>query len=181
MQAVQIDKSKDFTEGKIFSKLLKLIIPIILTGLLQHLYNASDMIVVGNFSKNGSDAMGGVGSSTALCTLCVGLFIGLSVGAGVISSQNIGAKNYGEVKRIIDTSVVISLVCGIAIGAIVFIGCEPMLELMGTPKENISQAVPYMRAYFMGAPAIVLYNFLAAIVRSSGDTKTPLLILMFST
>ncbi|MBO5850722.1 MAG: MATE family efflux transporter, partial [Clostridia bacterium] len=170
----------DFTEGKITPKLIKFAIPIMLTGLLQMLYNASDMIVVGNFAPNGSHAMGAVGACSALINMIVGLFIGISVGAGVVVARNVGAKRLDNIKSIIDTSIIFSLICGIIVCVFGVVFAKNLLVLMNTPEEILSEAVPYMQAYFVGVPAGLIYNFLASIVRSTGDSKRPLIFLAVS-
>ena len=172
-----VNQKVDFTEGKITPKLIKFAIPIMLTGLLQMLYNASDMIVVGNFAENGTNAVGGIGACTSLITMIIGLFLGLSVGAGVVTAKNIGARRFDNVKDIITTSLLLAVVCGIFVAIFGFIFCKPLLVFMGTPDDILVEAVPYMQAYFIGVPFNLSYLFLAAIVRSSGDSKTPLIIL----
>lgn len=173
-------KRADFTEGPIFTQLIKFTLPIMATGLLQALYNASDMIVVGRFSPSGEDAMGAVGSSSALINLLLNLFIGLATGAGVIVAQNIGAKKYKDVKDTIDTSIVASIVCGCILSLIGFFAARPLLSLMGTPESLLDEATLYMKAHFLGAPASIFYNFMASILRSSGDSKRPLIFLSVS-
>lgn len=180
LEKVKKIKNNDFTEGAIFGKLIKFALPLMATGLLQMLYNASDMIVVGRFSPSKEIAMGAVGSCSALINLILNLFMGLATGAGVLAAQNIGAKKYDHLKRVLDTSVIASLVCGIALAIFGFFMAEPFLTLMGTPENVLREAVPYMKAYFVGVPACMIYNFLAAILRSSGDSKRPLIFLAVS-
>lgn len=173
------------TEGPLLGKMLKYALPLMATGLLQVLYNASDMIVVGNFSPAGSVAMGAVGSCGPLINLLVNAFLGLSVGTGICVAQGIGAGRHKEVKDIVHTSLLGGLICGVFIGVVGFIFCEPLLLLMmggSNPEtaETLKQAVPYMRAYFVGMPAMMVYNFLASALRSSGDTKRPLIFLSIS-
>ncbi len=168
------------TEGPILSKMIKFSLPIIATGLLQVLYNASDMIVVGNFSPSGSNAMGAVGACSALINLVVTLFLGLSVGAGIVVAQYIGAKNHKGVKEVVHTSVLASIILGLLLAVAGFFLAEPLLRMMGTAREHMPEAVPYMKAYFVGVPAMLLYNFLAAAIRSAGDTKRPLFFLAAS-
>lgn len=175
-----LKNSVDFTEGKVTGKIIKFVIPIIITGLLQMLYNASDMIVVGNFSSNGTNAMGGVGSSNALISVIVGLVFGVSAGTSVVTAKNIGAKTYDNIKTVIDTSIIFSLILGIIVGVFGFIYTKDILILMGTPTEILSEAVPYMQAYFVGVPGNFVYLILASIVRSTGDSKSPLIILIIS-
>ena len=173
------------TEGPLLGKMLKYALPLMATGLLQVLYNASDMVVVGNFSPAGSVAMGAVGSCGPLINLLVNAFMGLSVGTGICVARGIGAKRHDEVKSVVHTSLLGGLICGIFVGVFGFIMCEPLLDLMmGGSSENTAQtlaeAVPYMRAYFVGMPAMMVYNFLASALRSSGDTKRPLIFLAIS-
>lgn len=178
--AYRIKTQQDMTEGPLFGKMLKFALPLMATGLLQVLYNASDMIVVGNFSPSGANAMGAVGACASLINLIVNLFLGLSVGAGIVVAQNVGAKRFKDVKNIIHTSFLASLICGVALAIFGFFMAEPLLLLMGTKSEHLPEAVPYMQAYFVGMPAMLLYNFMAAALRSSGDTKRPLIFLSVS-
>lgn len=172
------------TEGPLLGKMLRYALPLMATGLLQVFYNASDMVVVGNFSPSGSIAMGAVGSCGPLINLLVNAFMGLSVGTGICVAQWIGAGKYKEVKDVVHTSLLGGLICGIFVGIFGFIMCEPLLKLMmGGGEETartLAEAVPYMRAYFVGMPAMMVYNFLASALRSSGDTKRPLIFLSIS-
>ena len=179
MQAV-VKGNQDFTKGKITGKLISFVLPIMATGMLQIFYNASDMVVVGNFSANGSNAMGAVGSCTSLINLLIGLFIGISIGSGVVAARNIGAKRFDNVKSIIDTSVIFAFFCGIVVSLFGIIFSKNLLVLMGTPEEILNEADPYLKAYLVGVPANLVYLVLAAILRSSGDSKTPLIILAIS-
>ncbi len=165
------------TEGPLLSKMLKFALPLMATGLLQTFYNAADMIVVGRFAPNGSFAMGAVGACGSLINLIVNLFMGLSIGAGICVAQSIGAGREKAVKDTVHTSIMAGLVSGIFVGIIGFLLAEPLLLLMGTPDDILIEAVPYMQAYFVGIPALMVYNFLAASLRSSGDTKRPLIFL----
>ena len=180
MSKVGSKRIVDFTEGPIFGKMLRFAVPIMATALLQTLYNASDMIVVGNFSPNGSFAMGAVGACGSLISLCVNLFVGLSTGVGVCVAQSIGAGRHEVARKYTHTSFLISLICGIALGIFGFICAKPLLLLMGLPDNLLAEAVPYMRAHFLGMPAMLLYNFLASSLRSAGDSKRPLIFLTIS-
>ena len=170
----------DMTEGPLLSKIIRFALPIMATGLLQVLYNASDMVVVGNFSPSGSFSMGAVGACGSLINLIVNLFMGLAVGVGICVAQAIGAKRYDDVHDLVHTAFSASLICGIGVGIAGVILAEPLLTLMGTPPTVLVEAVPYMRAYFVGAPAMLVYNFMAAALRSSGDSKRPLIFLSIS-
>lgn len=184
MARAAVKKQYNMTEGPLLGKMLKYAFPLMATGLLQVLYNASDMVVVGRFSSAGSVAMGAVGSCGPLINLLVNAFMGLSVGTGICVAQGIGAKRDDEVKSVVHTSLLGGLICGIFVGLFGFIACEPLLKLMmGGGEETaktLEQAVPYMRAYFVGMPAMMVYNFLASALRSSGDTKRPLIFLSIS-
>lgn len=172
------------TEGPLLGKMLRYALPLMATGLLQVLYNASDMVVVGRFSNAGSVAMGAVGSCGPLINLLVNAFMGLSVGTGICVAQWIGAGKHKEVKDVVHTSLLGGLICGVFVGVFGFIMCEPLLNMMmGGGEETartLAEAVPYMRAYFVGMPAMMVYNFLASALRSSGDTKRPLIFLSIS-
>ncbi len=180
MTRVKRIKDNDFTQGPILGKLIMFALPLMATGLLQTLYNAADMIVVGNFAPNGENAMGAVGACSALITLIINLFTGLSVGAGVLASHAVGAKRNDELKKVVDTSIVTSMVTGITLAVLGFFLAAPALRLMGTPDAIIDEAIPYMQAYFIGVPGLMIYNFLSTILRSSGDSKRPLIFLAIS-
>lgn len=167
----------DLTEGPLLGKIWKFTLPIIATGLLQTLYNASDMIVVGNCAPNGAFAMGAVGACGSLINLIVNLFMGLSTGVGICVARSVGAGRDKDVKDLVHTSAMAGIVCGIFVGILGFLLAEPLLILMGTPNDILVEAVPYMKAYFVGIPAMMLYNFLAAALRATGDTKRPLIFL----
>lgn len=174
-------KQIDMTEGPILGRMILFTLPVLATGVLQLLFNASDLAVVGQFGGADSQIeVGAVGSCGALINLIVNLFMGLAVGAGVIAAQDIGAKRYEAVHKLADTALTVSLIGGVAVRVFGFFATEPLLRLMGTTKEILPSAVPYMKAYFTGMPGCLLYNYLAAIQRSGGDTKHPLLFLAIS-
>lgn len=168
----------DMTEGPLFKKILIFSLPLVITGILQCLYNAADLIVVGHF--NGHIALAAVGSTAALTNLIVGVFMGLSVGAGVCAAQYIGSREYDKVRKVVHTSVVTSVVLGIVVGVFGFIFAPQLLHLMDTPDNVIEHATLYIRIIFCGVPANLLYNYCASILRSSGDTKHPLVFLTIS-
>lgn len=174
----KIKKTVDMTEGPFFKKMLVFAIPIIITGLLQCLYNAADLVVVGQF--RGDLAVAAVGSTGSLTNLIVGLFMGLSVGAGVCVAHHIGSKEPEEVKKVLHTSVVLSLICGVVIAAVGYFFSGTFLELMDTPPDVLPLATLYMRIFFLGAPGAVLYNYIASMMRSAGDSKHPLIFLAVS-
>ena len=163
------------TEGPVLGKMIRFTLPVMASGVLQLLFNAADVAVVGKFA--GEASMAAVGSCGALINLIVNLFIGLSVGAGVIAAQELGARRYDDVTKLVSTSLTASLIGGVIVMFFGIFLAEPLLILMDTPDDVLVQAVPYMRAYFCGMPGCLVYNYLAAILRSSGDTKRPLYFL----
>ena len=168
----------DMTSGPIVSKTIRFAIPLALSGILQLLFNAADIIVVGQFV--GPTALAAVGSTSALIQLIVNLFIGLSIGVNVLVARYYGAGATKDLRETVHTSVLISLISGVVL---VFIGIalsRPLLELMGTPADVIDQAVLYMRIYFVGMPVMMLYNFGSAILRAVGDTQRPLYFLFIA-
>ena len=168
----------DMCNGPIFKKLIIFAIPLILSGCLQLLFNAADIIVVGRFT--GSQALAAVGSTSALINLLVNLFIGISVGANVVLGKYIGARDDENATKTVHTAIFISIVGGIFMIFIGFFFSKPLLELMATPEDVIDLSSLYMRIYFVGMPFFMLYNFGAAILRSIGDTKRPLYFLLIS-
>lgn len=162
----------DMTNGSILPKILLFSLPLIASGVLQLLFNAADVIVVGQFA--GKEALAAVGSTSSLTNLIVNVFIGLSIGANVMVARYYGAKRDMEVHDTVHTSIVISLLAGIMLIIIGFFASRPMLSIMGTPSDVIEHSVLYMRIYFAGMPVLMLYNFGAAILRAVGDTRRPL-------
>ena len=174
-----VKTKKNFTEGPIFTRLILFTIPIILSGLLQVIYNMADNIVVGSFS--GDDlALAAVGCTSSLTTLCVNLLVGLSMGSGVVIAQAYGANDKTRLERSIHTSISFSFIIGIVFAVIAFIIAVPALELMQTKPELMDRAVLYFRIICCGIPASTVYNFGAATLRSIGNSKIPLYILGFS-
>lgn len=175
-----IKRKYDLTEGAILGKVLKYSIPLILSGMLQLLYNATDMIVVGQFAADKETALSAVGSCGALINLIINLFMGLSVGAGVCVAQDYGAKQYDEVRKTVHTAVPLSVILGIVVSVFGFLTAEPLLRLTGVKEDILAQAAPYMRAYMVGMPASMVYNYCATMLRSVGDTAHPLVFLSVS-
>lgn len=160
------------TEGRILPKIVKFTLPVMAAGVLQLLYNAADMIVVGKFAEPGS--LGAVGATSALINLIVNLFVGLSVGACVSVARYYGKGDNAGVSRTSNTAVVVALIGGVVLGIFGFFMCRPLLTLMGTPADVIDRAVLYMKIYFIGLPGNMLYNFGSAVMRGCGDTRRPL-------
>lgn len=175
-----IRKTKDtnMTEGPILWKLFRFALPIMMTGVLQLLFSATDMAVVGRFSENGVVAVGAIGACSALINLIISSSMGLSLGVSVAISHDMGSGARENVRRIVNTA----LVTGACMGVVVCLGgvllAKPLLALTETPDSVFAEAVPYMRAYFLGVPASMTYNYLASALRASGDTKRPLFFLM---
>ena len=167
-----LSRSSDLTEGPLLSKIIYYSIPIILTGILQLLFNAADLVVVGRFC--GSISVAAVGACGAVINLLVNLFIGLSVGAGVTVAHGIGAGKDEDVKRTVHTAIPVAFICGILLTVVGVAGAGSILSFMGTPDDVLRLSAVYMRLYFCGITANTLYNFGAAILRAAGDTKSPL-------
>ena len=170
-------KAVDFTEGSIFWGMLRFAMPIMATSVLQAMYHAADMVVVGNFAPNGSFAMGAVGASGDINNLLIGSFISLAVGVGICVAQSIGAKRYEDVKKYVHTSVIMAIFFGVLLAIIGITFADVILGWINTPESLAEEAAAYMRAYFLGVPAMVIYNFLASALRSAGDSKRPLYFL----
>lgn len=162
----------DMCSGPILSKVLVYAFPLMLSGILQLLFNAADVIVVGRFA--GSQSLAAVGSTSSLINLLVNIFIGLSVGVNVVVAQYYGAKKEEDVNKTVHTAIAISLLSGVFLVFLGVLASRPMLELMGTPEDVIDKSTIYMKIYFAGMPVIMLYNFGSAILRAVGDTRRPL-------
>lgn len=166
----------DMTSGNFFLKIFAFSIPLMLTGILQLFYNAADLIIVSNFSDE-PDAIGAVGSTSALTHLLINLFMGLSIGTSVLVARYFAAKDEKKVSNCVHTAILISFSCGIVLGLVGFIFARQFLTLMDNPIEL---AVTYLKIYFIGMPFNMLYNFAASILRGVGDTKRPLIFLAIS-
>ena len=168
-------KTMDMTKGPLFVKILKLSVPMIFTGILQLLFSTADLIVIGQFAGSGS--LAAVGATTSLNHLIINLVLGLSVGANVLMSQAIGAKNRDKAERVVHTSMLLALVAGAAFSLIGFFISRPALTLMKTDPEVLDKATLYLEIIFLGTIANVVYNFGAALLRAKGDTTRPLIYL----
>ncbi len=178
-QKINVKKNRyemDMTSGNLFLKIIRFSIPLALMGILQLLYNAADLIVVGNFSGDG-EALGAVGSTGSLINLTVNLFMGLSVGTNVICARMFGAGEKERVGKVVHTSIAMSFLIGIFLGVFGIIFSKPLLHLMNNDLELSNL---YLKIYFIGLPFNLCYNFAAAILRSVGDTKRPLYFLTIS-
>lgn len=175
----QIKKSKyeiDMCNGTIMDKLISFSLPLMLSGILQLMFNAVDIIVVGRFS--GSQSLAAVGSTTALINMFTNLFIGISLGANVLAARFYAAKREKEMSETVHTAITLALISGIVMAFVGVIFSRFALELMDTPDDVIGLSTLYMRIYFLGMPFFMLYNYGAAILRAVGDTKRPLFFLV---
>ncbi|MBR0139300.1 MAG: MATE family efflux transporter [Firmicutes bacterium] len=162
----------DLTEGPLAENIILYALPIIATGMLQLLFNAADLVVVGRFC--GSVSVAAVGATGAVINLTVTLFIGLSVGVGVQVATSLGAKDYARVSDTVHTAIPLGLIGGVALTGLGAALTLPLLRLMSTPDDVIGLSALYMRIYFAGMPASLIYNYGAAAMRADGDTRRPL-------
>lgn len=162
----------DMCSGSVFRKMLLFAIPLMCSSILQLLFNAADIVVVGRFA--GDNALAAVGSNTALINLFTNLFIGLSVGTNVLTAQYYGAKKEADLRETVHTSMLLSIYSGVILTIVGAAGARFLLELMKAPSEVIGLATLYLRILFLGMPSMMVYNFGSAILRAVGDTKRSL-------
>ena len=179
--AAVINKKSDLTQGPLLSKIILFSLPLMATGVLSSLFSTADTIMVGRWGgatvAERESALAAVGSCGSLITLIISVFMGLSAGTGVCMAHAIGAKREEEAQKVVHTAVMTGLIGGLIVGAIGFLFAPSLLRMMNTPESVLKQAVPYIRAYFCGIPAHLLYNYCASMLRSSGDTTRPFLFL----
>ncbi len=168
----------DMCNGPLLSKMVKFAIPLALSSVLQLMFHAADIIVVGQYS--GPTALAAVGSTGAVTNLFVTLFMGLSVGTNVLTARYYGSERYDDLTKTVHTSVAVSILFGVILVVVGQLVTVPMLTLMGSPADVIDQASLYMKIIFAGMPASLLYNFGAAILRAVGDTRRPMYFLTLS-
>ena len=168
----------DMCNGPLLGKIMVFYIPLMLSGILQLLFNAADIVVVGRFA--GNEALAAVGSTSSLTNLIVNLFIGLSVGANVLVARFYGAGQDGELKEMVQTAIATALAGGVILVFLGFFISGPALGWMGTPEDVIEHSILYMRIYFAGMPFMMVYNFGSAVLRAVGDTKRPLYYLLIA-
>ena len=168
----------DMCNGTLMDKLISFSLPLMLSGILQLLFNAVDIIVVGRFT--GRQALAAVGSTTALINIFTNLFIGISLGANVLAARFYASGKEKEMSETVHTSITLALISGLVMALAGVLLARFALNLMGTPNDVIDQSVLYMRIYFLGMPFFMLYNYGAAILRAVGDTKRPLFFLVIS-
>ncbi len=162
----------DMCSGSLLPKILTFAAPLMCSGVLQLLFNAADIVVVGRFA--GDNSLAAVGSNAALINLLVNLFVGLSVGANILTARFIGAGNRAALRQTVHTSMLLAFLSGLLLAAVGVAAARPLLELMQVPDAILTLASLYLRIYFLGMPATMLYNFGAALLRSIGDTRRPL-------
>lgn len=166
----------DMCNGTIMDKLISFALPLMISGMLQLMFNAVDIIVVGRFT--GSQALAAVGSTTALICTFTNLFIGVSLGANVLAARFYASGKTKEMSETVHTAILLALISGIAMSIIGILCARESLVLIATPDDIIGQAALYLRIYFLGMPFFMLYNYGAAILRAVGDTKRPLMYLI---
>lgn len=162
----------DMVNGPVLGKMLIFALPLMMSSILQLLFNAADIIVVGRWA--GDNSLAAVGSTASLINLMVNLFVGLAVGANVLTAKFFGAKKDKELSETVHTVVMMSVVSGIGLAAVGIVFAEPILRLMQSPQNVLKLAALYLRIYFLGMPAMMIYNFGSAVLRAKGDTKRPL-------
>ena len=168
----------DLCEGSILKKLLLFSLPLIASSVLQLFFNAADVIVVGKFA--GDNSLAAVGSNGSIINLLTNVFMGLSVGANVLVARYFASKHEKELRKTVHTTITVSVICGVVLAIIGVFAAKQFLIWMQSPKEVIDLAALYLRIYFLGMPATMVYNFGAAILRGIGDTRRPLYYLTFA-
>lgn len=168
----------DMCSGSIMDKLISFSLPLMLSGILQLMFNAVDIVIVGRFT--GSEALAAVGSTSALINMFTNLFIGISLGSNVLAARYYASGRTKEMSETVHTAILFALLSGIVMAFVGLIFSRFALELMGTPDNVIEHSTLYMRIYFLGMPFFMLYNYGASILRAVGDTKRPLLFLIIS-
>lgn len=171
----------DILNGPMWDKILRYALPVAATGILGQLFNASDIAIVGNFAEGDTvAAVAAVGANGPVIGLLLNIFIGIALGANVVIANAIGRGDKETVSRAVHTSIVAAVLGGIIVGLLGQLVAEPVLSMLQVPEDVFPLALKYMRIYLLGLPVIFLYNFEAAIFRSAGDTKTPLVALALS-
>lgn len=166
----------DMCNGPLFSKIVLFSVPLMLSGILQLLFNAADVIVVGKFA--GHESLAAVGATTALVNLLINIFVGLSVGANVMVARYYGGQKLKDLEETIHTSMLLAVIGGVILIVVGVALTPPLLRLMGTPNNILPLSVLYLRIIFIGMPVTLIYNFGAAILRAVGDTRRPLYFLL---
>lgn len=177
---MQKKKLMNLTTGSVAKSLIVFAVPIIFSNILQHLYTAADRAVVGQFAENGTQALAAVGATSSAITLLLGIVSGIALGVNIVCSNLRGAGKEMSLRRCMHNALLLSLICG---GVIMIVGlalCPALLKLINVPENLTESAGLYMRIYFLGTPPTLIYNAGSAILRSHGDTRRPMIILMVS-
>ena len=181
MKTKNAKRQLDMLHGPIWSKLPLFALPVAATAILEQLFNASDIAVVGNFTGAGKTvAVAAVGANSSVIALIVNLFVGISLGANVVIANAVGRNDLEAAEKAVHTSVVFAFLCGLVVAVIGELTAVPVLRSLNVPDEVLPSALLYLRIYLLGMPVILLYNFEAAIFRSVGDTRTPFIALFAS-
>lgn len=170
----------DMTQGPVMKQIMMMAIPLMITGILQLLYNAADTAVLGQFASDGAVALAAVGCTLPVVSMLINTFIGISTGANVLAGQYFGKKDEQGMQNCVHTTMGFSILLGIGVAVLGFFASGPMLEMMNTNPKYLDQATLYMQIYCVGVPATIVYNFGAAILRAVGDTERPMRYLMLS-
>lgn len=165
----------DMASGSLVDKILLFSLPLMLSSILQLLFNAADIVVVGRFAS--SNSLAAVGSTGALVNLIVNVFVGLSIGTNVVVARYLGAQEYDKIQKTVHTSIMVAILSGVFLAIFGFVASRTLLQWMDTPLDVLDLASLYLKIYFLGMPASMVYNFGAAILRAQGDTKRPLYFL----
>ena len=177
---VRAKRNMDMLSGSLFDKLLIFAIPLALSSILQQLFNSVDVAVVGHFAENPAVATAAVGCNGPVINLIINLFVGISIGANVVISNYIGEGSREKIGSAVHSAMSIAIISGVFILVLGLAVAEPVLSMMNTPESVKHYAVEYLRIYSLGMPFVMVYNFGAAILRSIGDTKRPLICLVLS-
>lgn len=178
MQKTKKRHAVDMCNGPLFSKIVVFFIPVMLSNLLQLVYNAADQMIVGKFA--GATDLAAVGSTMALINLIICTVVGLSVGVSSVTARHFGAGNNASLTRTVHTAVALSLIIGVFLAIVGILCSKSLLLMMDTPKDVLPKAVLYMQILFLGLPHVTLFNFTSAILRAVGDTKRPMLFMILS-
>ena len=168
----------DMTSGSVLNKMLRFSFPLMGSSILQLLFNAADIIVIGRFA--GETSLAAVGATSSLINLLVNLFVGLAIGANVLTARYCGSRKDKDISETVHTAIAMSIVCGAGLAIVGILISSPILSLMGTPEEVLPLSSIYMKIYFLGMPAMMIYNFGSAVLRAKGDTARPLMYLAVS-
>lgn len=168
----------DMLHGPLLMKILVFSLPLAASSVLQQLFNSIDVAVVGHFAS--SQALAAVGSNGPVISLLINLFLGVSMGANVIISNHIGQNDEEGIQKAVSTAFTTAIVSGLILMCLGVAAAKPILTIMGTPDDVLTLAATYLRIYFLGIPFFLIFNFGAAILRSMGDTKRPLYILVIA-